>query len=145
MQWLFFSMKKDLVSEEIRRNLGDLVGSEHVSTQFGEECLHAYLRNPHPIITHALIVIGAREDLSILQKYMLQVTNWRLVLVVMEGIGPGLSGEVSQFRPRFVAYLPGDLEHVQAIVKKMVGKEVPSRMENPPVSFSSIKMGGVQN
>jgi hypothetical protein len=133
MFWLFFSPQKNHTAESVENLLEGLLGARHVVSQYGFGNLEAFLRTPHPIITHAMMVSNGFGDLRALQKYLPQITGWRLILGMTGDIDQSLAAEASRFRPRFTAHLPGELDQVRAVAEKMV-RNAGSTTELPPTA-----------
>ncbi len=120
MHWLYFSSSRTKFSGSIEKDLLSLLGPDRTSIRYGIKSLESFLKSPHPILTHALILIHREEDLRAMKSLRLQLADLRLLLGFVSRNMPACHREIFQFVPRFVACLPSEEENLRCVMQKMI-------------------------
>jgi hypothetical protein len=120
MHWLFYSSHKNQIADSTEAGLKEWTGAEQVDVCHGAGCLDLYLSKPHRIITHAVVLCFAHQDLLLLAKFRRQLNDWRLILGIVGPVDQDTLKIALQFHPRYVAWLPEEIGHLHQFVAKTI-------------------------
>jgi hypothetical protein len=102
--------------------LGEYVSAEQLEQKYGIDNLATYFRRPNGRASHALLVMDSIDDLAALHPYKGIITDMKCLIALTNRLDREVYDRAIEFRPRFIAYLPGDIGHLELVLQKITGR-----------------------